>query len=273
MSDYTFETPGPIELYVSLGSGRIQVRAGDVTTTQVQIEGQHAEAVEVTQHGRQIRVVAPKQRGLFSSSSDLEVTVALPSGSDLETKTGSADLAATGSFGQALVACGSGEVEIASCSGEVSITCGSGQVTLEQVGSDLRVKSGSGDVEVGAVGGSCAISTGSGDVRLGTVAGSTVFKTGSGDLVVREAGTETVLSSGSGDFAVQAPHGGVVRAKTASGDVEVGVPGGMPVWADVHSISGEIRRDLPSVGEPAEGQPYAEVRITTVSGDIRLRQL
>ena len=69
MSSYEFETHEPVDLYVELGKGEVEVTASDTTATTVEVEGRDAERVEVRQDGRQISVIGPKgNRGGGSSA-------------------------------------------------------------------------------------------------------------------------------------------------------------------------------------------------------------
>ena len=56
-------------------------------------------------------------------------------------------------------------------------------------------------------------------------------------------------------------------------DISVRVRAGLPVWTDIHSLTGDVRSGLQSLGPPAEGDPYAELRLRTVSGDITIAHL
>ncbi|MDQ6641356.1 MAG: DUF4097 domain-containing protein, partial [Actinomycetota bacterium] len=131
----------------------------------------------------------------------------------------------------------------------------------------------SGDVRIGTAASPVGISTGSGDVTIGTTSASTVIKTGSGDLTVNRAETDLSLTTASGDTEVGRFSRGALRAKSASGDVRIGIPRGVPVWTDISTVSGRVGSDLESAGEPAPGQDHVEVRASTVSGDVLLRQL
>ena len=124
-----------------------------------------------------------------------------------------------------------------------------------------------------SVAGTCGISTGSGDVTVGAAGGSVVLKSGSGDLRVGQAHGDVSLSSASGDLVVDTQHRGGLVAKNASGDVRVGIPGGVPVWTDVSTVTGRISSNLEGAGQPQSGEDYIEVRAKTVSGDIALKQL
>ena len=81
------------------------------------------------------------------------------------------------------------------------------------------------------------------------------------------------MSTGSGDLTIRTAHRGKLTAKGASGDVQIGVPAGVPVWTDLTTVSGDIRSGLEGVGEPEEGADHIELRAKTVSGDIVLTQV
>lgn len=270
-----FETHGPITLYVELGKGSLSVTATDTTETTVTATGQHADELLVEQNGSQISVVAPRQRTGFLGVGEpaIDVTVILPTNSDLITKTGSADQVAEGEYGHAKVKSGSGDVRLDRHSGHVHVDTGSGDIAVTEVSKDLRIKSGSGDVEVGSVVGSMVISTGSGDVTVASTAQPALVKSGSGDLRIDTAHTDVNLSSASGDLVVGRVERGAVTAKNASGDIRIGIPSGVPVWTDVSSVTGRIGSDLEGAGQPEQGQDYVEVRAKTVSGDVVLKQL
>jgi DUF4097 and DUF4098 domain-containing protein YvlB len=275
MSDHTehrFETPDPVQLFVEIGKGSLQVRAGESPTTHVVLEGRDAEQVVVEQHGRRISVVGPKQRGLFGGDAALRVEVTVPEGSDVAARTGSADVTVEGPLGGGTLKSGSGDVHATSLAGPSVVETGSGDVRVDDAGSDLRVKSGSGEIALGRTAASVVVSAGSGDVTIGQASGPTSVKTGSGDLRVAESHTDVTLSTGSGDLAIGAAHRGRVSVKGASGDVRIGIPPGVPVWTDITTVSGEIRSAIAGTGAPAEGQPYVELRAKTISGDVVLAE-
>lgn len=270
-----FDTPEPISLYVELGKGSLTIEAADTVESFVDVDGTDPDEVVVELRGRQLSVVTPRPRvGFFGGREpSYDITVRIPTGSDLVTKTGSATVGATGGYGLARVKSGSGAVSLDRHASPVVVDTGSGDITVADAGADLRIKSGSGDVKVGRVGGTVGISTGSGDVEIGHTAAAAVLKSGSGDLTVGDAATDLSLSSASGDLAVGTFRRGSLTAKNASGDVHVGIPEGIPVWTDVSSLSGRIGSDLEGAGQPEQGQDHIEVRAKSVSGDIVLKQL
>jgi DUF4097 and DUF4098 domain-containing protein YvlB len=272
MTDHHFETHQPVELYVELGAGTIEVRAEHTTESHVAVSGRDADRVLVELDGDQLSVVAPKDRAAFGGSRKLGIAITVPTDSRLRARSGSADLTARGRYATTHVKTGSGDVLVEVIAGQGLIETGSGDIRLDSAEQELRIKSGSGDITIDHSVAAVSISTGSGDVQIGTTSGPAAVKTGSGDLKVSEAETDVSLSTGSGDLVIGTANRGRVTAKGASGDVHVGIPAGLPVWTDVSTVSGRIRSDLAGAGEPEEGADHVELRAKTVSGDIVLTE-
>lgn len=269
----TFPTPGPTSLYVEVGAGQVTVHATATSRTEVRAEGRDAEKVTVEQHGDEIVVKAEQRHGFFSFGSDLAVTVTVPLDSGLVVKVGSADVTGTGRFGAVHVKSGSGAVRIEDIAGDAVIQSGSGDVEIGRASGGLRAKTGSGDVTVGHAAGSMMVASGSGRISVDSAAGDAAAKTGSGDVRIGAASHSLALTSGSGDLHVVSLTRGAVKARTASGNVRVGVPAGVPVWTDISCVTGTVRSDLEGAGRPEEGQDHIEIRATTVNGDVVLTQL
>jgi DUF4097 and DUF4098 domain-containing protein YvlB len=274
MTDHRFHTPGPLSLYVENGSGTVTIEATETEESTVSITGRDADDVRVTEENGHLSVVAPHRRaGFFTGDSSLHMRLVVPTGSEMMVRTGSADVTVDGTVGAAQVKSGSGEVRMGQLAAPAQIETGSGDVRVETAHAELRVKSGSGDVTVTRAESAVAVSTGSGDVRLGTTSGPAVVKTGSGDFRVVDAGDDVSLATGSGDLLVETARRGRFTVKGASGDVQIGIPAGIPVWTDINTLTGQIRSDLVGAGEPEPGADHIEVRAKTVSGDVVLTQL
>lgn len=269
-----FETPEPIDLFVEIGKGRVEVRAATTSTTTLEIQGQHVDDVTVTFEDNRLSVIAPKESGSwFGREPELFVEVDLPTGSDIAVRTGSADIRMGGEVGEVDVKTGSGDVTCDTFAGDARINTGSGDVEISEAHANLLVKSGSGDISLGTCLANLNISTGSGDVEVGTTNGKSVVKTGSGDLEVATANDDLSMSTGSGNLSVGTIRRGRVSLKGASSDVRIGIPAGTPVWTDINTVTGTIRSNLDSVGAPEEGQDHVELQARTVSGDITLAQV
>jgi DUF4097 and DUF4098 domain-containing protein YvlB len=270
-----FETPDPIDLYVEIGRGRVEVKAETTATTTVEVRGPQADEVTVTFENGHLSVLAPKESGGWfgGRDRDLQVEVVLPTGSNPTVRTGSADIRVDGEVGEVDLKTGSGDVTCDTFSGAARVNTGSGDVEVSEAHDQLQVKSGSGDVSIGTCIGELNVSTGSGDVEVGTTNSRTVVKTGSGDLKVVTANSDLSMSTGSGDLNIGTVRRGHVSLKGASSDVRIGIPAGTPVWTDINTVNGSIRSNLESVGAPQEGQDHVELQARTVSGDITLAQV
>lgn len=272
---HTFDTPRPVEIYVEFGRGRLVATGTDTTQSVVSINGKNADDVTVEQDGETITVIAPRERIGFLNLTEasLEIEVTVPSGSRLATKTGSADQLARGSFERVSLKSGSGDIDVEQVTADAAVSTGSGDVDIREVGGELLVKSGSGDVTVAQALGSSAVSTGSGDIRFERADGAAVLKTGSGDVAIAVAGSDVSAHTASGDVIVRQLRRGKVVAKNATGDISLGVPPGIPVWTDINTVTGSVRSDLVGAGQPTDGQDHIELRVTSVSGDVALKQL
>lgn len=271
--DLAFDTPEPIDLYVENGRGSVDVTATDTTETTVRITGERAEEFDVRDLGDRIAIIAPnRSHGFFGKDPRVDIVVEVPVASGLHAKVGSSDVAAHGRFADTRVDSGSGDVALDIVEGEAVVHSGSGDLTVEHLVGEAHLKSGSGDVVVHRAESRLIVTTGSGDVRVEAARDELAIKTGSGDAQVRSLGGEAMFTTGSGDLVVEEVASSRITAKTASGDVRIGVVPGTPVWTDVRTASGRLSSTLPSTGEPAPGEPYLEVRATTASGDVTLHQ-
>lgn len=271
MPEYRFQTHEPVDQYVEIGKGSVEIRCLDTTESTITIDGSGADDVQVEQVGDVLRVQQTRRTGFFRDSS-LAVVIVVPLGSNTMVKTGSADITVRGAAGHAQLRSGSGDVAIEEVEGGLLVETGSGDVRADRI-RDARIKCGSGDIVLGETAGSLQISTGSGDVRVDDSLGVCGVKTGSGDLHLRHADGEVTYSTGSGDLNVEVLERGRVQVKGASGDVAIGVRAGLPVWTDVTTTTGEIHSDLRGAGEPVAGQDHHALQIRTVTGDIVLTEI
>jgi DUF4097 and DUF4098 domain-containing protein YvlB len=254
MRTETFDTPGQVSLVVKVQSGAIELETTDGTTTQVEVEGPHAEdfRIESRERGGRVEVVVEAPKRFTFSGGDHLVSIRAPHEADLEVRTGSGSVDARGRYG------------------EVEILSGSGDVAVEQVAA-LAVKAGSGEIEIGRVEGRLSATTGSGDVEIGRLGGEGSLRTGSGEVTIGEANSDLTIMTGSGDQTVGSAASGRLKLRAASGDVHVGIRRGSRVFVDARSASGDMESELDLEGEAPPGDgPMVEVDAATASGDVRI---
>jgi DUF4097 and DUF4098 domain-containing protein YvlB len=250
----TFTTPDPVDLDVEIQAGDVTITATETTETVVSIGGSGADQVLVGQNGRTVSVIGPKLEGLLRRTPSLDVSVTVPTSSDLTLKVGSADVAARGTFGAVQARSGSGDISLDQLTAPSRAVTGSGDLSINRAAAPLEATSGSGDVGVGECAEGLRVKVGSGEIALGTAVGDIAATTGSGDIRIRSLGE------------------GEARLRTGSGDVRVGVPDGVPVWTDI-SAQGGVTSTLTSRGAPADGEAFVAVRAQVGSGSIHLEQV
>ena len=262
----SFETPGRVGLRLDVPSGEVTVKTWDEPRVDVEVTAARSDEasrqaaaetrVEATDRGgrHEVTVRVPKREGRFGISwgrgPELDVVIHCPEGADLELATHSADLEARGPLGEVDVRSASGDVAVLATE---SLTCttASGDLRAGPVAGSLAAKSASGDIDVEVCGGQGSASTVSGDVRLGRAGGAVALSTVSGDVDLELAEA-------------------AVRVNAVSGDVAVAMRPGLLLWLDVQSVSGSVTSSL-DVGEaPEDGTEQVELRVRTVSGDVRI---
>jgi DUF4097 and DUF4098 domain-containing protein YvlB len=263
----SLETPGPVALRVTSPAGSVAIETWTEPRVDVQVtparndeatrRAAEATRVESLERGgrHEIVVEVPKREGRFgilARSPELEISIRCPENADLELTTHSSDLRVKGRLGDVAVKSASGDAELGDARA-LAFATASGDLSAGVVDGDLATKGASGDVNVRSVGGRGSVNTVSGDVRIGSTEEEIAVTTVSGDVELDRTG-------------------GGVRVSAVSGDVRVAARPGLALWIDAQSVSGSMRSDLDvddlSPGEADE--PVVELRVRTVSGDVRI---
>jgi DUF4097 and DUF4098 domain-containing protein YvlB len=132
---------------------------------------------------------------------------------------------------------------------ECRITCPPGsELDLSGASTDVRVEGDLGEV---------AARTASGDIRLGNVGGPLRVKTASGDVFVGDVAGEATVATVSGDMSIER-IATALGARAVSGDVKIG------------AVAGELVVATTSGGVEVKAVESGDVRVQTVSGDVRV---
>lgn len=262
--DYTFDTPGHVSADVRIPSGDVVVRARETDVSTVHIEGERGdEDITVTceptgngGHHLLIEVRDKKNWALFRFSwgQDLEVVLEIPTSTELQVNTGSADLGVRGTVAG------------------IDFRTGSGEVRFENVDGDVKVKTASGDMQGRSVQGHLACHGASGDVAVDTVHGGVTMRTASGDLELGEVDGGVSVTTVSGDVTIGALRAGDAQVRSVSGDIEIGVAPGVGVFLDVQSTTGDVASNLDAAAQLGGGGADLELSASSVSGDISIRR-
>lgn len=275
----TFQTPRPVHLRVELYVGRVEITAAETDETTVHLDPQDSQAEELVARARvehvgdEVKVLVPRGRGggLFGRKGEIFARISVPTGSSISVETGSADVETHGRLGDADVSTGSGDIRVNE-SDDTRVRSGSGDIVLDHVHGSLEAKGGSSDLTVGDLAKDSVITTGSGDVDVSNCDGRLRVKTGSGDVTVESASQSVDALAGSGDLVLKRVERGLVKAKTGSGDVRLGVATGTAAYLDVMAATGDVRSNLDAADAPSEGEETVEISIMTGSGDVVLQR-
>lgn len=266
MSSKTFPVSGPVSLVARIGHGSFTVHAEDgCTEATVTIEPRNAasailDRTAVEMRGSILVVQMPRQGGIFdlpifgrlSESDAVDVTVVLPTGSDVKISSFTADITITGTVGATDLAFATSTVAVGTVDRDLVLKFGSGTVDVERVNGDVTIRSGAGSVRVGEVAGKVSSGFGSGNLSVGTAHSRVRARTGSGATSIDALYGDADLVSG-------------------SGPMTLGVPGGVTARLDVASGSGDVSTDLPVDDAPAAKRTPITVRARTGSGPVRIR--
>lgn len=156
---------------------------------------------------------------------------------------------------------------------DLTIASTSGDIRMGNVeAKNIKIESISGDIKLGDLTDEdLKLKTVSGDIRVESAKGKIEAKTTSGTIEIKELEGNVELTSVSGDvksddFKVT----GTSRVKTTSGNVRMYLNQESNCEIQTKSVSGNVT--LPNRRNVMGVEPYAELNIETVSGNIRLEK-
>lgn len=254
-----YSPSGPLNVLVSTHSGDVTVRATDSKDVLVTLRATSSkfayllDAADVEfDRARNTLTIHTLPKGIsFSSkglrigparswfdfgSSDIDVLIEVPRGSSLD---------------------------VATVSGDTSLIGSLGVVTVKSVSGDVVARDTSDTLDV---------QTASGDVHSGHVLTTLKCKSASGDVVCQGAAARTEIYSASGDILLSADQPGKIVVRNVSGNVVVRVARGLAVDISGDTVSGSMGSDIDLDGESESsgGDDTLVIKVTTVSGDIRI---
>ncbi|WP_029112437.1 DUF4097 family beta strand repeat-containing protein [Mycobacterium sp. URHB0044] len=257
----TFQTPEPITAVIEVVAGTVRVTATDRDDTAVDVrphDPSRASDVRAAEQARvdfghgTLTVSAGRRFVSLGRGGAVDIDIQLPSGSRLKASSASADVRADGVFADCRFSSASGKLQVDSVTGNVkadtasgattvhqargnvSISTASGNATIDQLEGDLKFQAASANLVIGTLRGAVKSQSASGGVSVATAVNGTISAdTSSGEVEVGIAmGTAARLDletrSGVVSNGLQASDGPedgdetlVVRARTASGDIDV----------------------------------------------------
>jgi DUF4097 and DUF4098 domain-containing protein YvlB len=210
-----FATTTPITTVVDIPAGRIQLIAADRTDTTVEVrptdaaksrDVKVAEQTTVEYADGVLRIVASAKNQILGSSGSIEVTVQLPTGSQVEAKAAGAELRAVGRFGNVAFDGAQGEIKVDEAAG-VRFTTKAGNVSVGRLTGSGEITTMQGDLTIDeAVSGTVVLATQSGNISVGSAASAALD---AGTTVGRVQ--NSLKNSGATDL--------TIKATTVQGDI------------------------------------------------------
>jgi len=278
----TFDTPDPITATIDVVVGDVRLSAADGDATVVDVRPSDAsndedvKAAEQTRveyvHG-QLIVKAPKLRSWLTRSpgGSLEVTIQLPSGSQVRGAGQLTDFSCDGPLADCRIKTGIGQIRVAEA-GALSLKTGIGDITVDHATAHADVTTGSGDVRASELDASAVIKSSNGDTWIGAARGELRLVAANGSIAVEVAHAGVVAKSSNGDVRLGEAVRGSVVLETRLGDVEVGIREGTPAWLDVRAAAGKVHNALEVAEAPEPSAEKVEVRARTSAGSVVIRR-
>lgn len=278
-----YDTPEPISVTLELSVANLRIAASDRADTVVEIRpGDEADANDVKAAARvradyangTLQVTgprAPRFIGPSRRSGTVDVSIELPSGSQISADVQMGDFRGTGRLGECLVKTGGGTAWLEQA-GPLSLRTAAGHVTAGTIAGDAAISTGMGKVELGEVSGTATIKTSNGGVTVGEVTGDAHVRTANGDLIVERAGAGVDAKTSNGTIRVGEVTRGQIVLATSAGALEIGIAEGTAAWLDLHTGHGQLINLLENAASPEESDETVEVRGRTAYGDITIRR-
>ena len=190
---------------------------------------------------------------------EVRLAFEIPARLAVQLETASGDLESFDLAGPQELSTVSGDIEVRNAGAPVQISTTSGNVTGAGLGR-TRVRGVSGDVTLDGVRGFLDIRSTSGTLEIRGAADSVVMSTVSGDVWLDGAPRGIDAGTTSGDVVIDGDAGGVVRLRSTSGEVRLGLDRGLR-RAEASTVSGSIHVRL------ADGLG-CELKLTSGSGTL-----
>jgi DUF4097 and DUF4098 domain-containing protein YvlB len=278
MPDY--ETPEPISVTLELSVGNVRIAASDRTDTVVEVrpsdeadesDVKAAAQVRVDYTNGTLQVTGPKRVFDFSKKTrSVDVSIELPSGSQLSAHLLMGDLRCAGRLGQCRLKT-TGNVWLER-TGPLRLHTGAGHVTADGIAGNAEISTGSGKIQIGEIDGTAVVKNSNGDSTIDAVTGDVRVRNANGDIDVERAGAGVDAKTSNGSIRLGEVIRGSVVVGTAAGDLDIGIAEGTAAWLEVNTGFGHVRNLMENAARPDEADKTVEVRGRTSYGDITIHR-
>ena len=276
-----FATPEPISVTLDVAAANVRFIASDRDDTLVEVrptrpsrsgDVRAAEQAEIEFDDGRLRVHTTRSwRTWLPVTESVDVTIELPSGSDVRGAIAYGNLRAEGRLAGCRVKTGAGDITLDQA-GPLDLRTGAGTDSIAEAIGHCEVESASGSVRIRRVDGSAAVKNSYGDTTIGEVTGELRVKGAYGSIWVDRALGSVDVKTAHGNVRLDEIVRGEVLLESSYGALEVGVREGTAVWLDVATQHGSVINSLGAHDGPGGAEETAEVRARSSWGEIVIRR-
>ncbi|NGN69995.1 DUF4097 domain-containing protein [Streptomyces sp. A7024] len=277
----TFDTPEAISVTVHMDAGSIQFVASDRTDTVVEakprdpkrdLDVKATQQTKVAYSGGVLDIRTPKGalRGLGRTGT-VDVTVELPTGSNLDMTGAWVQVLGEGRLGEVSVRNSSGDVRF-DTTGPLQLRAAHGSITVDRVEGRAEIATSTGSLRVGFIDGPAVLKNSHGTTIVGAAIGELRVRNANGDIEVRRAEDSVTAITAHGTLRLEDVARGTVQLETSYGAIDIGVREGTAAWLDANSSSGQVRNALTASDAPEETEDTVTIRARTKYGNIDVRR-
>ncbi|MFF4257573.1 DUF4097 domain-containing protein [Streptomyces sp. NPDC001663] len=271
----SFDTPEQISVTAHVGAGSIRFSAADRLDTVVEARPRDpkrdkdvraAEQTEIA-YASGVLTVRTKERRMIGPSGIVDVTVELPTGSDIDMTGPWAQVLGEGRLGEVRVKTSVGDVRL-DATGPLKLTVSHGSIVVDRVDGAAEISTSSGNVRVGVVDGPAVLKNSNGTTTVGAVTGELRVSGTNGGIDITRAGASVTGTSTNGSLRIAEVARGEIQLETSNGPIEIGIREGTAAWLDVSSNRGQVRNMLAASEAPEQTEDTVKVRARTNWGNI-----
>ncbi|GAB3119226.1 DUF4097 family beta strand repeat-containing protein [Streptomyces calidiresistens] len=271
----SFDTPRPISVTAYVYAGALRLATADRHDTIVEVrpldpeKDQDVRAAEQTrvEYGNGVLTVTTPKPNLLGRGGSVDVTVELPTGSDVEVTGAAVNLLGEGRLGEVAVKTTSGDVRL-DTTGPLHLRVPHGSSTVDRVEGMCEITANTGNMRVGLVDGHAVLKNSHGSTTVRAVTGELRVSGATGSIDIGRAEASVVGTTTHGPLRVGEVGRGDIRLETSNGPIEVGVREGVGAWLDVNSNRGQVRVGLEASEAPEDSGESVAIRARSNWGNI-----
>ncbi|WP_055611551.1 DUF4097 family beta strand repeat-containing protein [Streptomyces phaeochromogenes] len=271
----SFDTPEPISVTAYVYAGSIRFTAGDRLDTVVEVQPRDpkkdldvrtAEQTEVSYASGTLTVTTPKAN-LIGRGGTVDVTVELPTSSNVDMTGAGTSVIGEGRLGDVRVKTSAGDVRL-DTTGPLQLKAPHGSTTVDRVEGLAEITSSTGNVRVGLVDGPAVLKHSHGTMTVGAVTGELRVNGANGAIDIARVEASVVGTTTNGLLRVAEVARGNIQLETSNGSIEIGIREGTAAWLDVSTNHGQVRNTLATSEAPEQTEETVKVRARTNWGNI-----